>query len=266
LKRIYHILEGNPNDRHALYFLGELYRESDTEKSSFYFNKLVHLYPNSYLAGLSYNSLAYKAASDKNNDLAFNYIQKAANLCADNSSVLNNLSYQYSIRGDYEISINKLKSIIKNEPYRIIALWNVINSLRSLGEFQESYNYNHKLIECIEDEESLNVGANLVSFFFQTDSNGNGVFFENIHEKKCYSYYSAALTCNLLNKNEEANRFLEKAQVFDDIDKISPIKFLYYNIECIQKNNLKPIDKLENIKEHILEGSIKFNPNYFKLE
>ncbi len=215
--------------------MGEIYRDSDPKKSSIYFNKVIDLYPDSYLAGLSYNSLAYKAASDKNNDFAFDLMKKAAFLCENNLTILNNLSYQYSIRGYYETSIDTLTRIIKNEPYRIVALWNIINSLRSLGEFQESYDYNCKLIECIEDENSLNYVTNLASFFFQTDSNGNGVFFETMHQKKCYSYYNMALSCSLLNKNEEANRFLEKAQIFDDIYKTSPIKFLHYNIECIQK-------------------------------
>lgn len=264
LKKIEIVLKRNPKDRHAFYFLGEIYRDSDPKKASIYYNKLITLNPKSYLAGLAYNSLAYIAATEKDNDSAFNYMKKAANLCEMNSSVLNNLSYQYSIRGYYDTSIDTLVRLIKHDPYKMIAFWNIINSFRSLGRFEESYVYNKKLIELIEDENSFNYSFSFVSFFFQTDYSGNGVYFNDVSTKKCYSYYSMALTCYLLNKTEEMNMFLEKAQNFDFIDKVPSLKFLYYNIECIQKNNVRVTYKLDNIKG-LLEESLKRLDSSYKV-
>ncbi|WIM43306.1 hypothetical protein PQQ20_00175 [Methanosarcina mazei] len=47
--------------------------------------------------------------------------------------------------------------------------------------------------------------------------------------------------------------YLEKAQKLDCFSKASAIKFLYYNIECIQKNNVKLIYKLDDIKERLIK-------------
>ncbi|WIM48491.1 hypothetical protein PQQ20_00180 [Methanosarcina mazei] len=176
LKKIETILKKNPNDRHAYYFMGEIYRDSDPKKASNYYKKVISLDPKSYLTGLAYNSLAYIAATEKDNDLAFYYMKKAANLCEMNPTVLNNLSYQHLIRGQYEITIEKLTRLIKHDPYKIIVFWNIINSLRMIGKFQEAYIYNHMLIECIEDETTSYHAANLGAFFFQTDPSGDGVF------------------------------------------------------------------------------------------
>ncbi|AAM29726.1 O-linked N-acetylglucosamine transferase [Methanosarcina mazei Go1] len=253
LKKIETILKKNPNDRHAYYFMGEIYRDSDPKKASNYYKKVISLDPKSYLTGLAYNSLAYIAATEKDNDLAFYYMKKAANLCEMNPTVLNNLSYQHLIRGQYEITIEKLTRLIKHDPYKIIVFWNIINSLRMIGKFQEAYIYNHMLIECIEDETTSYHAANLGAFFFQTDPSGDGVFFKEISGKKFYSYCSMALTCYVLDLTEEANMYLEKAQKLDCFSKASAIKFLYYNIECIQKNNVKLIYKLDDIKERLIK-------------
>jgi tetratricopeptide (TPR) repeat protein len=247
------ILEKYPNDRHTLYFLGEVYRDIDYNKAKSYFNKVIGFCPKSYLAGLAHNSLAFIAATEKDNELAFHHLRIAKGLCEFNPQVLNNLSYNYLIRGHYQLSIDTLVKLLDNEPYKIIAYWNIINALRSFGDFSRAFTYNRKLINCLEDDNSNKYPDNFSIYFFQTDPSGEGVYFKNLTEKKYYSYCSIALTDYILDKSDEADMYLEEAQSLGFCEITSSIKFLCYNIECIQKNNGSLTYKLDEIKQRILK-------------
>ena len=246
-KRLNIILKEKPNDKHALLFLGSVYITIDDKLALKYFNEALISDPKFAIA---YSNIAYVYAMQNKNDDALANMEKAANPSKWNSTIINNLGYQYLIKDQYEKAIKQFELLLKFNPHFLIAYWNVSNAYRMAGNFQLAYKRQKKLIELLEDKDVTSLKINQGKWFFNTESD-KGAIFNDLVEKTCYSYYSMALTCYFIDSKEEAHEFIDKVQKLGSCDKISSKDFLNFNINCLQKKDSNLINKLDEFKANI---------------
>ena len=168
-----------------------------------------------------------------------------------NSIIINNIAYQYLIREDYEIAIEKLEFLLRIDPNSLIAYWNLSNACRINGNYKRAYELQNKLFELLEDKDVTSLRRNHGEWFFDTEFD-KGALFCDLEEKKCYSYYSMALTCYLIDSKKEAQEYIDKAQKLGSCDKTSTMDFLNFNIICLQKRDRNLINKIDEFRDFLI--------------
>lgn len=244
-KKLNLILNENPNDKHALLFLGRIYTEIDTQTALNYFNRALSIDPQ---LSIVYCAIAYIYTKQNKNDDALEMMKMATCFSQWNPFILNNLGHQYLIRQQYEKSIDQFEFLLKFYPYFLIGYFNISNTYMMKGDFGLAYKYQRKLIELVEDENIMSQKFNRGSWFFNTEP-GKGVNFVDLKEKQFYSYYYMALTCCLLDFKEQTQEFINKARKLAVYDKASTKVLLNFNIDSLQKKDRNLTNKLNSFKE-----------------
>lgn len=256
------ILNVKNNDPHALYFLGEFYRDFNPEKAKEYYNKVLDLKLESELDGLAYYGLAWLALLDKDKGTALELAKKAANRSEYNSVVLNGLGYVYLVNKKYDNTIKILETLLKYNPYLMPSYCNIIQAYRMTGNIKNAYVYSKKLIYCIENKDVFSIELNRRLSFVEMDSDGGVARIKGIADRKCFSYFTVALTCYLNDSEDEAHTYIDKAKSLDYCcNQSSYLKVLLYNIECIQEKYKELIPKLDNFRK-IIESSDYCEPEH----
>lgn len=253
-KKIEILLKRDENDKHAYFFLGEINRNYDKTKALENFKKVISIEPKTDLDSLAYFGMAWIEATNngnQGNEKACKYLETAEEKCKSNPVILNGLGYQYIIQKNYDLAIEKLTYLLEINPYVISAYWNIINAYRLANQFGNAHKYSIKLMNYIKNDNVFSLGPNCRSYFFMADDDGSGVYFKEIIEKRCYSYYTVALTCYLLISEEEGKKYLEEAKGLQHCDKTSAQKYLKYNINCLKKENPIIISKLTEFEKLI---------------
>lgn len=252
------ILDVKNNDRHALYFLGEFYRDVDPEKAKEYYNKVLDLKRGSELDSLAYYGLAWLALLDKDKVTALELASNAADRNEHNPVVLNGLGYVYLVNNKYDKTIEILGPILKNNPYLMPSYCNIIQAYRMAGNIKDAYVYSKKLIYCIENEDIFSIESNRRLSFVEMDRDGGVARIKGTADRKCFSYFTVALTCYLNDSKDEFKIYLGKAKSLDYCcNQSSYLKVLTYYSECIQEEYKKQekykelIPKLESFRTTI---------------
>jgi len=111
------ILEKNPDEPNAHFYLGYIYSESsEVDNAIKEFNRAIEINPNHSPA---MNSLSYLYAQrGENLDNALNLVQKALELDPSNSAYLDTLGWVYFKKGDLDNALRYLKnaSVLSNDP------------------------------------------------------------------------------------------------------------------------------------------------------
>jgi tetratricopeptide (TPR) repeat protein len=154
-----------------------------------------------------------------------------------NPVILNGLGYVHLVREEYKESIEILKTLLDYNPYIITSHWDIIQAYRMVSEHKEAYVYSQKLINCIEDQNVFSLPSNRRISIMENDFDGNCEFFKGINEKKCYSYFTAALSSYLVDKKAESYIYIEKALSLIYCDQTKALKVLVHNINCLEKDN-----------------------------
>jgi len=257
IKKLEIILDLNNNDPHALYFLGEIYRDVESEKASYYYHKVLELKLGSELDSLAYYGLAWLYLKDKRKEESLELAKKAAERTNYNPVVLNGLGYVYLVNGNYDNTIKTLEPLLKSNPYLMPSYCNIIQAYRMTGNIKDAYVYSKKLIYCIENEDVFSIESNRRLSLVEMDRNGGVAFIKGIIDRKCYSYFTVALSCYLNDFAKEALMYITKAKKLDYCNQPLYVKVLLYNIELISEEYKKQekykelISKLENFREII---------------
>lgn len=146
----------------------------------------------------------------------------------------------------------------------IVAYWNITDLFRINNDFTNAYNYSTKLIRFIEEENVFSLEINRRFYFFKGYEKGlkglKGFIFKGELDKKCYSYFTVALTCYLKNLSSEAQKYIEEAKNLCNCDRTQAIEFLRFSISSLQYNYKKSehlhkekLNKLEKFKKIINE-------------
>lgn len=244
-KKLSLILDENSNDKHALAFLGSVYTEIDTKSALDYFNRALAIDPQFSIA---YCAVAYIYIKQKKHEDALKMMKIASCFSKWDPFIINNLGYQYLILEQYEKSIEQFEFLLKFYPHFLLGYWNISNAYMMGGNFKLAYKYQSMLIELIENEDIMSQKFNRGNWFFNTEPD-KGVNFSGLVEKKCYSYYSIALTCCLLDYKEKTQEFIDRAQKLVIYDKISVKNLLSFNIDFLQRRDSNLITKLDSFKE-----------------
>lgn len=172
----------------------------------------------------------------------------------ENPVILGGLAYIELVNRKYGEAIEKLGYLIKSNPHIIVSHWDIIQAYRMLDNINYAYIYSQKLIKIIDDEDVFSLGSNRRVNLLEIDK-CKVKFFKSIREKKCYSYYTVALTSYLKGHEKEAFDHLGKALLLDSTDTNPSKNVILYDIDCIKKAHVKYIRKLNIFKEHIEEFS-----------
>lgn len=209
VKKVNMILQFTPNDAHAFYLLGMIYKDNDEKTAMRHFQKAIHL--NSSLADAFFRiGMLYEIDNQLTTSEALEYYQIAYELSPLNETYLNNLAYQFLQAGEYQLAIEKYKELIKFNQNDLLPYITISHAFLRLNNFSESANYLNKLIQIVESKPFiLESKLNKMQWFFEEFSE-NKVLLDTINKKLCYVYFQSFYKNVLIDQNFAAIADLKK--------------------------------------------------------
>jgi tetratricopeptide (TPR) repeat protein len=179
-----------PDDPHIFTLLGAINSNVNKDSAIHFYEKAI---AKDSTVSAAFEGLAELYDKDKKQDSALFYYEKASNISKWNQGYLNNIAYQHYQRNDFEKAIEKYKSLLKLNDRFLLSYYTLSNSYRIKGNL-DSANYFSLVLRSLLDSSSItSLKINNNEWFFHTD-NSETISFFDMNQKKCYAYYSAALT------------------------------------------------------------------------
>jgi hypothetical protein len=131
-----------------------------------------------------------------------------------------------------------------------------------IENIEESYNYSNRLIHCLDNKDAYYIELNRKLSFIEKDKDGGVALLKGISDRKCYSFFTVALTFYLYNYEDVASTYIDKAKEIDYCDQSLFSEVIGYQIECIKEeynkqNKYNPhIHKLDKFMEIIKNRDI----------
>lgn len=205
-RRLQAILKQKPNDSHALAFLGDVYRNIDSQEALRYYDQA--------LASDSTNAMAYYGRGilfDKRGETAdaLAMYEKAVSLSKWNQIFLNNLAYQYYLRGEYKKSENLYVRLLDLDGRFLLSYYMLANSQLMLGGASVAYRNLMLLDARLKDGVSTKLVRNQATWFFHTGKNATIHLYSDA-EKSAYAKYLMALACHLKGLDPDVQRYLSE--------------------------------------------------------
>ncbi len=148
-KRLMLILQEDPNDPHALLFLGSIYSSIDTEQAIEYYNEAIDKDPS---IAAAYFGIGFIYDEQNKYDEALIMYEKALSLSKWNQLFLDNLGHLYYLRKEYNKSIEKYELLLRlNENY-LPAYYTISNTYRLAGNMEQARLDQEKVIKLLGDE------------------------------------------------------------------------------------------------------------------
>jgi len=208
--RLKFILKEDPDDKHALLYLGILYTTIDADEARTYLQRALAQDPR---LAVAYVNLGFICDMTGDPEQAMQMYEKALQLTGWQQNALNNISYHYIRQGRFEEAVKKLTLLLHLDGDALIAYWNLSNALRFLGQHEVAYLHLKQVHRLMENQETLDHKDNRGPWFFETaaDGSGKGVLFVDPAQKKAYTLFSLAFSCHLTDRPREAKSMLSHA-------------------------------------------------------
>ena len=211
-KRLDALLNESPTDPLPYLYLGDFaFSLNNLSSAEYYYKKAIDS-NNSVAAAYEGMGNIYILKNDSDN--ALDMFNKAANLSPWNVKYLNNLANIYSDRKDYPQAQYFYSRTLTLNPNYLLPYYGYIDSLRFSGDLKD-LNYalgcQEVLVGLLNNSDITNLTINNIAWTF-TNKSGHKALLTNYNMKKQYTYYDTALTSYLLNKEDKAQEYLNKAK------------------------------------------------------
>jgi tetratricopeptide (TPR) repeat protein len=243
-KRLNLLLQERPNDPHIFVFLGDVYRNISHEQALTFYKKASSVDPS---VAAAYIGMATIYDMDKNSGEAIRMYEKALELSNWNQTYLNNLGYQYLQRKNYKEAINKYELLLKLDYRYLLTYYTLSSAHRLIGNLDHSYWYQKRLITLLDDAKVVSLPCNQGVWFFHTDS--RVVYFYDYPMRKCYAYYSAALTAHLKNDGGAANMYVNKGKALKIENEWLVKELIRFDIKNLKEANKEYTKSLSDFIE-----------------
>ncbi|HLB71309.1 MAG TPA: tetratricopeptide repeat protein [Candidatus Methanoperedens sp.] len=249
-KRLMLILQEDPDDPHALLFLGSIYSPIDTERAIEYYHIAIDKDPS---IAAAYFGIGFIYDEQNRYDEALIMYEKALSLSKWNQLFLDNLGHLYYLRNEYNKSIEKYELLLRlNENY-LPAYYTISNTYRLTGNMEQARLDQETVIKLLGDENVTRLKRNEEPWFFSFGS--DKVNFFDYSKKKSYAYYNIALTYYLLGNESEAKGYLKKAKDLH-LDKESELdvkRLIYFDIGMLGAKQPALLNRTEEFMREFME-------------
>lgn len=225
-KRLKLIQAENPNDKHALLFLGNVYSGIDADRALGYY--AAALAQDAKLA-VAYNAIGLIYDQRCEFDKASENYEKAAALAAWNTDILANVAYHFARNKRYGEAIGRFELLLRLDGKLLWPYWSLSQAYRAVGNVRAAYEWQRELVRLLDDAEVTSHPLNRGQLLFHVGN--EPLYIYDLAQVRCYSYYSMALTCHLLGFTEQAAAFVEKAHAAKADDEEPPRKLLRAHID-----------------------------------
>ena len=215
-RRLRAILKQKPNDSHALALLGDVNRDIDPEAALRNYDQA--------LASDSDNTAAYSGRGilfdqwNRPADALAMY-EQAVTRSPWNQSYVNNLAYQYYLRGNYRQAEELYIRLLKLDPRFLLSYCMLSNSQLLLGDTNSAY-YNLLLLDDrLKDGDSAKLPRNQFVWFFHTGENAPVQLYSEA-EKGAYARYLMALGAHLRGLSRDVQRHLSEIPTLSHRDAV----------------------------------------------
>jgi tetratricopeptide (TPR) repeat protein len=220
----------NPDDKHALLFLGDVYSSIDQDRALQYYTAALQQDPS---LAIAYNNIGViydeRCQFDKSSE---NY-EKAAELAQWNTDILANVAYHSLRKKRYNEAINQFELLLRLDGKLLWAHWSLAQAYWLTGNIRAAYDWQRHLLRLLDDEEVTSLPLNRGQLLFHVGDVPLYVY--DLPQMRCYSYYSMALTCHLLGMREQAEAFIQKARDVAAEDQTPPKTLLVANVAELQR-------------------------------
>jgi tetratricopeptide (TPR) repeat protein len=245
-KKLMLILKENPEDPHALSFMGNVYLYVDRKKAEEFFKRAT-AQDSSIAAG--YYGLGLIHDIENRLDEALEMYEKALSLSEWNQHYLNNVAYKYLQKKQYKQAIEKYYLLLNLDQRYLLAYYTISNAYRLKNDFYSAKWYQNRLLALMDDEATTSLKRNIGAWFFHVESDKIIQFFD-FPKKRCYAYFNIALTSYLLGLEEESKAFLEKARELETPEEPSVKELVNFDISVLEKEQPDTIEKLNGFKQN----------------
>jgi tetratricopeptide (TPR) repeat protein len=229
-KQLQLIQAENPNDKHAFLFLGDVYMYIEPERALEYFDKALQQDPN---LAVVHNFIGYLHDQKGESDEALACYQKAAALEKWNTMILSNAAYHTLRKKLYHDAIRQFDLLLRLDPKLLWAYWSLVQAYRLVDNLQNAYAWQQALMSRLEDDAITSLPVNQSELLFYAGD--ELLYLYGLPQIRCFSYYSAALTCHLMAKAAEAEAWLQKARSLSVEDRTPLEKLLRSYISELQQ-------------------------------
>jgi tetratricopeptide (TPR) repeat protein len=195
-RRLAAVLNQDPNDSHALAYLGEVYREINPALALQYFERASQSNPRNAWAYFKQGVLLDQAG---NENQAIAMYEKAVSLSPWDQLFLNNLGYAHFRLGDYKKSENIYKLLLSLDGRFLLSYYMLANSQMRLGDFESASATLKALDGLINDEATRTLPRNNDAYWYWMGPDGE-IRLYSWDEKKVYAKYLTALDAYLLGR------------------------------------------------------------------
>jgi tetratricopeptide (TPR) repeat protein len=265
-KQIELILKENKNDAHALSLLGNLYAQLDLpDEAKVKYNKAIKSNPE---IGSAYFGLGIIYEKENNFPVALQYYKKAVSISKWNERYLTNLAHAYARKGKYQKAIEKYEFVLTLDYEYLLPYLKVSHVYRLSGKLREAAWYLYELDRLFDKEKKITdekgdvKKIKLIDFdknngvwFFETDT--EPVLLFTIEEKKCYALLSLSMTNFFLERESEAERFLQKANSSVCREKIFIKGLILSDLKVFESKQPAYKDKIEEYRVKIMQAPLK---------
>jgi tetratricopeptide (TPR) repeat protein len=231
----------NPDDKHALLFLGDVYSSIDQDRALQYYTAALQQDPS---LAIAYNNIGViydeRCQFDKSSE---NY-EKAAELAQWNTDILANVAYHSLRKKRYNEAINQFELLLRLDGKLLWAHWSLAQAYGLTGNIRAAYDWQRHLLRLLDDEEVTSLPLNRGQLLFHVED--VPLYIYDLPQMRCYSYYSMALTCHLLGMREQAEAFIQKARDVAAEDQTPPKTLLVANVAELQRVQSDLRDSLQD--------------------
>jgi tetratricopeptide (TPR) repeat protein len=225
-KRLDAIFAEDSIDPHANVYLGDIYFEIDNDSALMYYNKALKA--DSGIAA-AYFGKGVIFDTEYNIDSAISMYSKALSLSEWNQTYLSNLAYQYYKKKEFDKAINYYTESVERNSNFILNLFGLSSAYRFQGKLEYADYYSKYLIQFINNDNLMALSANSSNWFWNAGE--DHVLFYDLPMKKCYAYYSAALTAYLQNDFEAADNYIEQAKALNSTNEQSVKILMAFDVD-----------------------------------
>jgi tetratricopeptide (TPR) repeat protein len=240
----------NPDDKHALLFLGDVYSSIDPDRALEYYSHALKQDPN---LAVAYNKIGLIYDERSQFDMASKYYEKAAGLAPWNTDILANVAY-HSLRNKlYEEAIRQFELLLRLDGKLLWAYWSLTHAYWLTGKVKTAYDWQRHLLRLLDDREVTSLPLNRGQLLFHVGD--KPLYISGLPQMRCYTYYSVALTCHLLGRREQADTFIQKAREVEPEDKTPSETLLLDNVTELERQQRDLRDSLQDFMDRYFRAS-----------
>lgn len=240
----------NPNDKHALLFLGAVYSTIDPDQAIQYYTDALRQDPT---LAVAYNSIGLIYDQRSQFDKASENYAKAAKLAEWNTNILANVAYHALRNNQYEEAIRQFELVLRLDEKLLWAYWSLTHACWFTGRIEMAYEWQRRLMGLLDDEAVTSLPLNRGLLLFHVGD--EPLYIYNLPQMRCYSYFSMALTCHLRGMMEQAQAFIDKAREVKAEDRTPPEKLLAASVAQVHREQSAFRDSLRDFMNRYFQPS-----------